>query len=542
MTDQKNIIAGEDPELEGTVSEEAKAKLTAAVNAAMMQNEETQAAMIKIAETLTTSPVNEQLFKTRKTLENLRTAYNSALHGSIAATAEAYTAMMQDLHEKLTAAMLETAPALYFITEVYDLEPYLLPELQRLDPELAGITFDKFLDRYTIGELMKQAEDPESNFAKALEAAHKAKGTPENKQYRTRTAAAESIDLAEIPSKLAVITLKQYRNSLNFFRNPSDVTYLENYRTLDGMRLDNGKLYFDSMEDYSAQLQDLKTKEGITELDLPTLKMFYSIILKDAENRPGKQPRDVVSIYVPDLAKMIGKGDHQESYQQIIDITKSFQNVLGIVEQRSGQRVWKNQYPVLLFEGYNEKTNTLSFSSPYMNYLIRTILQKAVYTSQKTGKPILNRNGEEKTRASHSYLIHPDIVSEKNQAAVENVMLIVAMIEEAGNNTASISAATLINKNAALQQRLATSKNKRQLLKRVFQKTWELLRTKTDLQDVYEGITLPDPTSVQSIPTEANLKTFVFEFPHQGKKANKKDDPAPEETAQNSAEVLQKFR
>ena len=508
-----------DPELEGESLEEAKEKRSSMITAAMIKREQEQAAIMETAHDLTTNPVNEKLFKSKQKLNDLQLSYDKAIKASISATVEEFTAVMAELTEKIAAATQDTAPALDFISEVYDLQPYLWPELQRIDPELINTTFNFFLDKYTIGELLDQSEDPDTNFSKALESARRAKETAESRRYRTRTAAAETRDLAEIPNRLAVITLNRYRNSLSFFNDPDSIAYLENYRTLDGMRLDDGQLYFDSMTEYSATLQDLKTKEGITELDLPTLKMFYSIILKDAEKQPGNLPRDIVSVYVPDFAKMIGKGSHKENYQQIIEITKSFHNVLGIVEHTRGQRVFKDHYPILNFEGYDESNNTLSFSSPYMNYLIRTILQKAVSVSSKTGKPLLNHNGEAKTKASHSYLIHPDIVGEKNKAAVENVMLIVALIEEAGpDNIPRISAETLIEKNAPLQQRLATSKNKRQLLKRVFQKTWELLQDKTDLKAVYNGIKLPDPKFCAAyIPTETNMKTLVFSFPHNGK-------------------------
>ena len=65
--------------------------------------------------------------------------------------------------------------------ELDELEPYLLPELIKLNPELAkadpedGATlFDYFLDQYAPGELLDESLDPETDFSKALDAARNA--------------------------------------------------------------------------------------------------------------------------------------------------------------------------------------------------------------------------------------------------------------------------------------------------------------------------------------------------------------------------------
>lgn len=76
-------------------------------------------------------------------------------------------------------------------------------------------------------------------------------------------------------------------------------------------------------------------------------------------------------------------------------------------------------------------------------------------------------------------------------------------------------------RNPQLQQRLENSSNKRQLLRNVFTKTWELLRTKTRLQEVYKNIQLPDPKDPANIPTVTTLESTVFSFPHDGKRQEK---------------------
>lgn len=91
----------------------------------------------------------------------------------------------------------------------------------------------------------------------------------------------------------------------------------------------------------------------------------------------------------------------------------------------------------------------------------------------------------------------------------------------AGENVPRIKASTIIERNPQLQQRLENSSNKRQLLRNVFTKTWELLRTKTRLQEVYKNIQLPDPKDPANIPTVTTLESTVFSFPHDGKRQEK---------------------
>lgn len=178
MTDHET--KPEAPELEGELSEESKARLTAAVNAALLQGEKRRAELIEAAQTLATSPIMQDLFQSEKALNDLRQAYNNVMRSSIAAAAEDFSAAMAELSKKLVIAMQDTLPALAFITDVYDLEPYLWPELQRLDPELSETTFNMYLDRFTVSELMELSQDLDSDFSRALEAARKAKALAES--------------------------------------------------------------------------------------------------------------------------------------------------------------------------------------------------------------------------------------------------------------------------------------------------------------------------------------------------------------------------
>ena len=75
-----------------------------------------------------------------------------------------------------------------------------------------------------------------------------------------------------------------------------------------------------------------------------------------------------------------------------------------------------------------------------------------------------------------------------------------------------------MERNEALKTRLEQDKHPSTLLKRVFTKTWELLRDQTRLFEVYSGIALPNPEDAQNIPTASTLKEITFTFRHNGKR------------------------
>lgn len=341
----------------------------------------------------------------------------------------------------------------------------------------------------------------------------------EKKEYRTRAKAQEAGAYSEIPASLAIPTAANYQYSMSLYQSGN--AYLQPLTSTDGLKFKSGKMYFDSMQQVSeVELQNMKTKEGIENIDLALLRVFYSIILSAFEASKCKELKDVITLFVPDLAEYLGlqRNLNKKNIDGVIAKVQSFHNIVGILHGTRNGKPSQSIYPVLNFEGYDDKKNTIAFSSPYMNHVIRTVYNVTIRRG-KDGKPRLKKNGDPLRLVSHSYLVHGSITKQKNKAAVENVNIIVTLIEQAGDNVPRIKASTIIERNPQLQNRLeADSSHKAQLLKRVFSKTWELLRTETDLQRVYKDIQLPDPKDPAFIPTVKNLDSLVFTFPHGGKK------------------------
>ncbi len=325
------------------------------------------------------------------------------------------------------------------------------------------------------------------------------------------------------PSSLAVPTIIQYQYAISF--NEVGHAYLcPNYDT-SNLKFQDGKIFFEGSEPLrmisEAELQNYKTKESITDVSgFPILRAYYSILLARYEEamKKGEKLPMTLALYAPDLAEYLGLGRNinDKTIQSIMAQFHSFDNVISIMKSTSSSgKIRKSYFPVLSFLGYDADTNTIHISSLYLWKVIDRIYKTSIRKDKKS-QPKLKRDGTPLLLPSHSYVIKPSITREKNQAAVENVVIIVTTIEQAGSNTPHIRASTIIERNPQFQERLNESKNPNQLLQRVFNRTWKLLRDQTNLSNVYKDIHLPDPEDSKNIPT---LKTLdmVFEFPHEGK-------------------------
>lgn len=350
-----------------------------------------------------------------------------------------------------------------------------------------------------------------------------------NRFYRTRAKAREAGAITEAPKSLIIPTLKGYQYSMSLHKEGG--SYLQPLRSMDGLRFKDGKLYFDGarMQEVSeAELRDLRTKEGIKELDLMALRFYYSILFNQFQLSNYKALLDVVPVSASILT---GRNDPNENeVNAAIAKVQSFHNVMGVVKGTRNNRPTESYYQVLNFEYYDENKNIIAFSSPYMNYVISTIYKLAIRRSQG-GKPKLKANGLPLTKPHQSFMIDSSIAKERNKAAAENVVLLVTLIEQSGGNLPNLKASTLIERNVQFAERLESDpQHKAQLLKRVFTKTWELMQTKTSLAQRYKnlrvsveknsnGVLLTElnPKDPAFIPTVKNLKDLCFYFPHDGK-------------------------
>ena len=340
------------------------------------------------------------------------------------------------------------------------------------------------------------------------------------KKYRTRNAAGELVELTEV---IPIITNSAFQFAMTL--NPDEKAHLQLLKLEENEELDfkDGKLYFKKIPASKVDLVKLYTREGISSLDLQTLRYLYGIILKNIQRDLPKMTKEseltsyAVKIYVPDLMRLLGlkANTSKDMVEYLINKIYSYHNILGIMEVHALGRTFHNEYPVMLYYGYDEKTNTIYFSSPYMNKIIKEVLGASVLRD-KFGNPRLSKKGVPLLAPSHSYLIKSSLASEKNKRAAEIVSIVVTVIEQAGKNIPHIKAQTIIDRHPDLQMALekATPADKNKILKRAFSAAWKFLDKHTTLKETYRNIKLDQP-----IPTYKTLD-IVFEFPHEGK--NKK--------------------
>ena len=347
--------------------------------------------------------------------------------------------------------------------------------------------------------------------------------------------------------RLALITASDYLNALNF--NEQGNAYMNNIRDMTGLEFEDGKMYIagQSKAVSEMELRDMHTKEGITNINLPLLQFYYSIMFKKYESliydkyvlgKPGKMNASV-SLYLPDLAEARGLSRQagSASIAAIQEELQAFDSIIGVLKHKDYRE--PSIYRVLVVTNYEAPTNTITIISEYLLHVVEEIYKASVlYKNVKEGKetkrvPQFNKDNSPKTKAVNSYLIHTDIMKERNKAAVQNVFKIVQGIERRGGSPDkdkdgndivyeySVSLLNLIESNPILKDQIENGGNATQTLKRCFTATLKLLETKTDLRTAYKDITLPSPDDPADIPTAKNIDSMVFHFRHKGKKPAK---------------------
>ena len=111
-------------------------------------------------------------------------------------------------------------------------------------------------------------------------------GEKKKKSYRTKSKADNTTD--NLPSNLAIITNDKYKDSLSLQQNGG--AYLQPLATTDGLQYDGENLFFQGFPASEATLREINKDKDvpIEAIDLPLLRMFYSIILSDFEQNTKK--------------------------------------------------------------------------------------------------------------------------------------------------------------------------------------------------------------------------------------------------------------
>lgn len=335
------------------------------------------------------------------------------------------------------------------------------------------------------------------------------------KQYRTRArAAGAGATLVDITS-LAIPSLKGYEAALGFTGKTSfsSKAYLAaiNPKFLTGLVYKDGALSLNGNILTEAQIKDIVTKEAPEEIDTPLLALYYSIILEVTQKEyesgkldPSTFMNKQIKIPVQDLARAMGITSHlgAPDIERIITRTQSFHTLFGTMTSDNAASV-PSRYAVMLFGEYDSDSNTISFASPYLARLATDAIKQS-------------RNPEISYKFHNRSIKSSSVRAGKNVMAFENVKIITTGIMQTGEKrTYKIKASTLVERNTLLKNELLRDPtHKTRTLKRVFTKTWEMLREDTTIPDTHE---LPDPSNPIFIPTASTLNTLILTFPPKGK-------------------------
>lgn len=338
----------------------------------------------------------------------------------------------------------------------------------------------------------------------------------ETRKRTNRTRKKDYIDTS-LTKHISLIIDQEYESGLSLRKSGN--AYLKPLVSTDGLNYnpDTGKLSFAGLPASEATLEEINRGKivEIGEFDLPLLKLFYSIILSDFRESfsANHEVNESFAIYLPDLAELMGKGRNISAEDTILLRNKvgAFQTLYGVIRDPKYPKRIGSALPLLVSLGYDDTTNTIRFSSPYMLRLIQTLYNVTVRRS----KLRLNKMNEpEKFLISeHADIINTSITKERNKRSVEIVFAIVTMIEQSKDENVFISVQEIFDRSPQLAEALKNTirtSNKNTLLKRAFLKAYELLEKQTTLKERYPNMVFSE--EFLGIPTVSTLKDMQLHF------------------------------
>ena len=136
-------------------------------------------------------------------------------------------------------------------------------------------------------------EDAFSAYITDLKKKASASRPPRN---RTRKQAEKTGAITNMPEVIALPTLKPYQNAISTVEDPAAHLQPVTQALADNLRFDNGTLYFQGMDASRVDLVQYydKTPKAVSDLDLPTLRALYSVILQDVQDT-AKDPDRIIA-------------------------------------------------------------------------------------------------------------------------------------------------------------------------------------------------------------------------------------------------------
>lgn len=316
---------------------------------------------------------------------------------------------------------------------------------------------------------------------------------------------------------LAIILDRNYKDSLTIANDKTKNKFLSYIQPIaESLEYKNGTLQLKGFPISYAQLENLDEPSIVPDINVDLLRSLYTLMLPFIIQKTIVSDDALVgvTISVSQMCKWIGLNENYSNHSRdaLIANLLQFQSLLGVITNPLSKK--KEKFPVFLYVGENTVKNTVTFISPYLSRVI-SLITKSNYKRDSSGKIMFKKDGGPIALPKHSYLIHSDIVKEKNRKAVEIVYIIVQLIEDnPGNKEPSITAADIVEKTYYLYNSLVEAPNRQAYntyLKRSFIQAWKLLEEKTDLKTRYPSIIFP---TEKEYPTKSTLAKTKYIFKH----------------------------
>lgn len=247
--------------------------------------------------------------------------------------------------------------------------------------------------------------------------------------------------------------------------------------------------------------------------DLPLLTQIFTALF--AASR--ETTRYTITVYLPDFCANMDIDFNKGNANDILAKVETFDKLVGIVDN-GGMR-----FKVLQVIAYDEEKQLLTLAVPYMLYVLNQI-QNAMKGDKRYKKKLAQGTDPDIIPGYYSWLVHADIVNERNKVGAALAYRIIAHLLQRGAHKTNENGETVYHKRFSelieevpeLVDRLENTKaaaDKNRVMRRAFTGAYSILKNKTDVYKYFVGLNIP--ATIPTITTAENVLVIT----HKGRNA-----------------------
>ena len=314
---------------------------------------------------------------------------------------------------------------------------------------------------------------------------------------------------------IVTLTNDNYNNCFNTIQKGK--AYLKN-DTTNKLKYQDGFLYLESLKELTkAELRELKS------IDLNFLNAMFTLVINTVIEQINKQKdfRDLIfEVKVIDLYKYLHNGRaniNKKDKERLIEKLNSYNNIRGHIERE--EKEFNGDYNIFSTVKHLYETDTITFVSPYFEYLLACI-----FKDTKKSKEVTFKNGYNSKDFTPwcTKKVNVNTICVKDNSAKEIVHVLAKLFTKCGKRTkiASINILTIIANTTTLAADVslyADSKDLSKILERHFEKAYEMMREDPKFTDSFIIPNKEMYTNIKEyystwIPNKNNYKDMTLYF------------------------------